>query len=636
MKISHILAAALVAVSCSTNDSPGKDFFEGDGDLSGGGDIGDALADSLLGDGSAEAGELEVAADVESDVPVSPGGFELYPLAPSVVLRGVWGDGQTVLAVGDKGTILRHQGSHWSPMPAPTAKDLYAVFGLSADDVYAAGQDGMIVYFDGEEWTKQETGLGSMSGITLRGVWGAEGHVYVVGDDGTVLHRFESQWKEEDSLSTYDLYAIWGSSLLDIWVAAQGGSVLRKIGGAWSSQQVTKGETLLFALQGVSSNHIWGAGSKGGIVVRKESGWTQMISNDAYDRSLRGAWVLSQDDVWFIGDEGALIHSMKSGNDLKWLTADIAGPYYKNFSFFGLWGKSEPSEAWAVGEKGAVLHYDGTGWKDEASGPEVDLHDIAGSAWSDAVAVGGDGLVLAFDGSDWRGLDRVTDAELKSVTGFGEGFLAVGSAGALVKISGGSLEASAVDGVEVDLNGVCTSGSEVYSVGNKGKIVASKDGATWTPVSNTLQDALRDCVAGDNEVIAVGDMGRILLVSDGKATKAPFATQFNLQRAAAGPDGTIWIVGDNGVVLKKKKTAGAEFEKVYEEPGLFLHGVHAFDGLVVAVGWGGRILLLDPSSGEVESHKVEDAGVLHQIWGADKGHMFVVGRKGRMLRYVAE
>ena len=59
------------------------------------------------------------------------------PPAPSLertTLFGVAGSGaDSVMAVGERGTILRYDGTAWSPMASGATQSLFAVWGDSAD-----------------------------------------------------------------------------------------------------------------------------------------------------------------------------------------------------------------------------------------------------------------------------------------------------------------------------------------------------------------------------------------------------------------------------------------------------------------------------------------------------------------------
>ena len=631
MRKSVLLAIAVFVCSCgpSSNDGdalPDVKDGEAPGDA---GEVADtAPTDTdLSGDLATDAGDVP---EKDTGGPVEAG-YKPVGLAPSGSLFAVWGMEDTVLAVGEDGVILRRQGSHWSPMKSPVEVDLHCVFGEALDDVWAAGADGTVLHWNGVEWAEEDPEVGNLKGITLRGAWGEEGHLYLVGDKGTILHKAGPQWSQEEAIVTYDLVSIWGPSLVDIYVGASGGTILRKIGGAWSSVQVAGGGISINGLYGLSNKEVWAGGSKGTIAVLEGAQWVPKVSNDMAERGLNAVWAFAETDVFHIGDDGVLVHS----DDSKWNMFEVEGPYYKNRTFHGLWGRhnGNTNEAWAVGEKGAVLRYDSTAWKDESSAPQADINSLTGSSGDSALATGGDGLVLLYDGSDWTGLNRVTTADLVGAAATDDGYVAVGDNGDLLFVEGSkvTLVPELLDG---PLGGLCAGGDLLAVVGEQGKVLLSTEGADWDKVATGIYDSLNACaVDGSGTVTAVGDQGRIIRVEGGNAQKVEVSTVANLHDIAAAEDGTLYVVGDNGLLMK---LAGGQVEKLYEEPGLFLYGVHPFPDRVVAVGWAGRVLTYFPDSGDVETEDVENAGVLQDVWGASPGHYFIAGKKGRLLEYVGD
>jgi photosystem II stability/assembly factor-like uncharacterized protein len=65
-------------------------------------------------------------------------------------LRAVWGtDPANVYAVGDSGTLLRFDGGRWTGQPVPTGRRLRAIWGTSPQDVFVVGDSGVVLSFDG-------------------------------------------------------------------------------------------------------------------------------------------------------------------------------------------------------------------------------------------------------------------------------------------------------------------------------------------------------------------------------------------------------------------------------------------------------------------------------------------------------
>lgn len=105
------------------------------------------------------------------------------------VLVGLWaGNAQDLMAVGARdftsGVAMRYDGS-WSELPAGTTRILSAVWGAVGFDLYAVGELGTIVRFDGSSWSP-------MASSTTEFLWAitgapdATGGGFAVGLNGTV------------------------------------------------------------------------------------------------------------------------------------------------------------------------------------------------------------------------------------------------------------------------------------------------------------------------------------------------------------------------------------------------------------------------------------------------------------------
>jgi hypothetical protein len=101
-------------------------------------------------------------------------------------LYGVWGSsGSDVFAVGEAGTILHYDGATWIPMSSGTTDSLFGVWGSSGSDVFAVGYPGTILHYDAADWHEMSRGNTN----DLYDVWGSGGsEVFAVGSYGTILH----------------------------------------------------------------------------------------------------------------------------------------------------------------------------------------------------------------------------------------------------------------------------------------------------------------------------------------------------------------------------------------------------------------------------------------------------------------
>jgi hypothetical protein len=79
--------------------------------------------------------------------------WQKLPTHTEAALRAVWGSSESdVFAVGDGGTILHYNGSRWSAMSSPTGENLHGVHGTGPDNVFAGGDNGTALHYDGVAW----------------------------------------------------------------------------------------------------------------------------------------------------------------------------------------------------------------------------------------------------------------------------------------------------------------------------------------------------------------------------------------------------------------------------------------------------------------------------------------------------
>ncbi|GAI93072.1 unnamed protein product, partial [marine sediment metagenome] len=95
-------------------------------------------------------------------------------------------------AVGTGCTITHYDGNSdnvWSEMDVGTlSENLYGVWGTSSLDVYAVGDKGTLLHYDGNAWSQVE----SSTGNSLEGIWGSQPFdIYAVGSKGAIVHYLE-------------------------------------------------------------------------------------------------------------------------------------------------------------------------------------------------------------------------------------------------------------------------------------------------------------------------------------------------------------------------------------------------------------------------------------------------------------
>lgn len=118
--------------------------------------------------------------------------WETYsPIAGSPALNGVWGnaEGTMFYAVGNNGSVYSYYtlSPGWNRMVTPGAvagQALNAVWGAGASNVFAVGNNGVIIHYDGTVWAAMTSGT-TNNLISVFGVVG--GDVIAAGAAGTVI-----------------------------------------------------------------------------------------------------------------------------------------------------------------------------------------------------------------------------------------------------------------------------------------------------------------------------------------------------------------------------------------------------------------------------------------------------------------
>jgi hypothetical protein len=119
---------------------------------------------------------------------------------------------------------------------------------------------------------------------------------------------------------------------------------------------------------------------------------------------LDAVWASGPTDVWAAGAGGAMLHY----DGTTWAVVNAATAN----SLQALWGSS-PSDVWAVaGGLGGpntanLVHWDGQAWSAVDSGTPVNLYGVWGSGAKDVYAVGASGVagtIQHFDGTSWSTL----------------------------------------------------------------------------------------------------------------------------------------------------------------------------------------------------------------------------------------
>jgi hypothetical protein len=262
-------------------------------------------------------------------------------------LKAVWGTSATaVFAVGEDGTLLRYNGATWGALISGTSADLDGIWGTSPVDFYVVGSGGTIRHFIAAGSYPMASGTTK----NLRDVWGTNSNnVFAVGEDGIILHYNGSIWSAMASGVTVNLSGVWGSSSTNVFAVGEEGTILHYKGSSWTPM-ISGTDEDIWDIWGISITKVFAVGD-GATILSYEGAWTPIMSPGFL--YLYGVWCSDSDDIFTVGTEGVYGEStLWHYNGDRWDRMDSGTDKCLN----AVWGNS-PTDVFAVGANGTIVHY---------------------------------------------------------------------------------------------------------------------------------------------------------------------------------------------------------------------------------------------------------------------------------------
>lgn len=276
---------------------------------------------------------------------------------------------------------------------SPTKANLLSITGRSSSDIWAVGENGTTVHFDGAKWTAVASG----KNCTLRSLWQSGTQLWAVGSAGCILLRplndVTSTWTDKSLPIGSDLFSIAGlpdESLVwvgggNLWGTTNRGATWRAASPSvpgitgivamtkpmfralasngylhdydqgtdtWIQAQSGYGGTVI-GLQYRGSGELWSLSA--GRLLRTTSAIlaeSECATDDAtMGRTLRGLWTGSNQLIWAVGVSGLIMSCPPSGS-IPATTYSVAADLRRNLS--AVWGN--PGDGvYAVGDGGLIL-----------------------------------------------------------------------------------------------------------------------------------------------------------------------------------------------------------------------------------------------------------------------------------------
>lgn len=233
------------------------------------------------------------------------------PVVGEAPLWWIWGSGDGVLVtVGEGSSIFRSDddGASFARLASPIdGATFWGTWGASPDDVWIVGEvplpdetrRGLLLRSqDGGDFVEVEP-LGGEAIRTLFKIWGAAADdVWAVGESGTLLHFDGDAWTREDAGTNVRLFTIAGCAADDVWIVGGFGNgvVLHLEDGAW----VDVSPMFAPPINGVACGPgaVWVVGMQGYVAHRTADGWDEFLPTQL---DLHGVWASGPDDAYAVG-----------------------------------------------------------------------------------------------------------------------------------------------------------------------------------------------------------------------------------------------------------------------------------------------------------------------------------------------
>lgn len=194
------------------------------------------------------------------------------------------------------------------------------------------------------------------------------------------------------------------------------------------------------------------------------------------------------------------------------------------------------------------------GWVIQTTGVDATLRAVTGRDATDAFAAGEDGVVLRWDGTSWEALEAPADDYRAAATASGRP-LWVASATRVRRWSESAGWSVAGPPWLQQIRALeATSSGRVAAVGDGGRVAVRAPEGAWTPRSTPVEASLRgvSLAADESELVAVGADGTVLVgPASGPMERVELQTDALLTDVVHRAGGGVLAVGEGGVLVRR-------------------------------------------------------------------------------------
>ncbi len=260
-------------------------------------------------------------------------------------------------AVGDEGTILFYDGNSWSSQDSPTDQQLNAVFMTSPTQGWVVGEAGTVLQYRNRRWTVWDRDViwaESLAGIHM--ISADEG--WMISRQSKFYHYTNGHWQRDtdppDTAVGLNALSLTPDGTYG-WAVGMDG-VQTRYRGYWE----LSGDAVyhMYDVHLIADDVGWAVGQHPGLRYLSSEGctppgftcWKDYMGAPHSGIALYGVYVVAADDAWAVGQHGAIYH----WDGETWTT--VIAPNPQKDDLYAVFMVSA-YEGWAVGENGVIAHY---------------------------------------------------------------------------------------------------------------------------------------------------------------------------------------------------------------------------------------------------------------------------------------
>jgi hypothetical protein len=462
--------------------------------------------------------------------------------------------------------------------------------------------------------------------FTVRGR--SETDVWAVGERGVALHWDGTCWARLPPGGTQALRAAWPAAGKTWWFAGAGGALHRWDGSAWTTQMLAESLTV-HDIEGSSDSSAIAVGQGGALYAFNGTQWIPQAwdAGTSPAPELLAVWPVSNNEAWAVGRGAALVHGVDGG----WVTVNRSG----SVDLMAIAAGVDAGTAHAVG-RGLLATYTNGSWSSTSfATSSTPLNGVWTSGGATRIVGPASTIYVLGKAPEPSGTPQL----LNAIWGNDAAVWAVGSSGTIVR-RGATQWSEVPGGVTRNINAFGSAdGAGLWAAGENDLVMRRQDNV-WSPVTppepgtfTALWGTGELLFMAENNAATGGSGAKIHVLQNGGWT-APGTPLPNIVTGLWGTGASpVWAVGSNGLIRRRDDTGSWVSEGGLLTGSTQLNAVWGSSATDVwAVGNGGAVFRRDPT-GSWSSLKPSTSADLFAVWGSGPRDVWVVGLNGASFHY---